>query len=779
MQTPLRIYSRDKKLIAEFGEKRRQPIHFEDVPKDMTHAFMAAEDDRFYSHPGVDPIGLLRATVQLISSGHIQSGGSTITMQVAKNFFLSRERVFSRKFNEILLALQIDRELSKDEIFELYLNKIYLGNRAYGVEAAAQVYYEKSVNELSLAQIAMIAGLPKAPSRYNPINDPERAVQRRNWILSRMKELGYISNAQYEQASIQPVTARYHRIKIDVQAPYVAEMVRQEMVERFGDDAYTEGFKVYTTIDSQLQEAANTSVTDGLMAYNERHGYVGPISNLKEQGQTNEEQWQNTLNKMRSISILQPTVVLDVEDKQVSILLKNGQHNQIDWDNLKWAKKFLNVNAYGYAPKDAEEILQAGDLIWVRKMADGLYRLAQEPEAQSSLVSINPDNGAILALVGGFNFYDSMYNRATQAVRQAGSAFKPFIYASALAHGMTPATIINDAPIVFHDDGLEGAWRPNNDNMRFNGPMSLRAGLYRSRNLVSIRVLRQVGVISTLKYLTRFGFPEGSLTNNLSLALGNVSLTPIELAKGYAVLANGGYRIKPYFITKIESMGKVVFQANPEIVCHDCDTKIKRSDGDKPTEKALAETSSEAANKHTLPLSVDDASMPSPPVAPQVMDPRVNYLINDMLHDVIWYGTGRKARVLGRHDIGGKTGTTNDNKDAWFIGFNPDILTSVWVGMDNYSTLGKWEYGANAALPIWLEFMQTALKNMPEHKRPRPDGMITLKINPKTGKLARQTDKDAIFETFRKEFAPKSAGEESDASLIDHIEQPFAPKDLF
>ena len=778
LQTPLRVYTRDEKLIAEFGEKRREPVRFEDLPKDMIHAFMAAEDDRFYSHPGVDPIGLMRAAVQLVSTGRIQSGGSTITMQVAKNFFLSHERVFSRKFNEILLALQIEQELPKDEIFELYLNKIYLGNRAYGVEAAAQVYYEKSVNELTLAQMAMIAGLPKAPSRYNPINDPERALHRRDWILGRMKELGYISDTQYEDAVFQPITARYHRIKIDVEAPYVAEMVRQEMVERFGDDTYTEGFKVYTSVDSKLQEAANTSVINGLMAYNERHGYTGAVSNLIEAGETTENDWQETLNQTRSISILQPAVVLDVEDQQANILLKDGQHDQIDWDNLNWAKKFLSVNAFGYAPKKAGDVLQAGDLIWVRKMPDDRYRLAQEPAAQSSLVSIDPNNGAILALVGGFNFYDSMYNRATQAVRQAGSAFKPFVYTAALANGMTPATVINDAPIVFDDNDLEGAWRPNNDNMRFNGPMRLREGLYRSRNLISIRVLRQTGIIRTINYLTRFGFPEESLARDLSLSLGNVSLTPIELAKGYAVLANGGYRIKPYLITRVEVMDDVVFKATPDTVCRDCDPETRQPPG-KPIAEAIPETSPDAFNEEPVTLNGAEEEAEAPlPVAHQIMDPRVNYIINDILHDVIWRGTGRRAKVLDRHDIGGKTGTTNDNKDVWFVGFNPDILTSVWLGMDNYSTLGRWEYGANSALPVWLEFMQTALDGMPDRDLPRPDGLVTLKINPKTGKLARQSDEDAIFETFRKELAPKSVGEEDD-SILDTIEQSLSPKDLF
>ncbi len=773
LQTPLRIYTSDHKLMAEFGEKRRQPVQFESLPKNLVHAFMAAEDDRFYSHPGVDFIGLVRAAVQLITTGRIQSGGSTITMQVAKNFFLSHERVFSRKFNEILLALQIEQELTKDEIFELYLNKIYLGNRAYGIAAAGQVYYDKPISELTLAQIAMLAGLPKAPSRYNPINDPDRAILRRDWILSRMKELGYINESDYEDAVIQPVTASYHGTKIELHAPYVAEMARQEMVERFGPDAYTEGFKVYTSINSELQEAANTAVINGLMAYNERHGYQGPMSNLIEHGATTENDWQEALNQVRSVSVLTPAVVLDVDDKTASILLKDGQHNQIEWDNLRWAKPYINVNAFGYNPKSASDIVQAGDMIWVRKMPDGRYRLSEEPVAQSSLVSIHPENGAILALVGGFNFYDSMYNRATQAIRQAGSSFKPFVYASAIANGLTAATIINDAPIVFDDNGLEGAWRPNNDNMRFNGPMRLREGLYRSRNLVSIRVLRQVGINRAINYLTRLGFPKEALSRNLSLALGNVSMTPMELASGYAVLANGGYQITPYLIDRVEVMNDVVYQAEPETVCKACDQQDELQGNN-----SGAEDPEMVAYSIPSEMAPEEIAQPFPAKAKQVMDPRVNYIVNDILNDVIWHGTGKRARALGRHDIGGKTGTTNDNKDAWFVGFNPDVLTSVWLGMDNYSTLGRWEYGANAALPVWLEYMQTALKDKQEKRLPQPEGLVTLKINPKTGKLARQGDTNAIFEIFRKEHAPKTISEE-ETPILDNLEQSFSPKELF
>ena len=763
LQTPLRIYSQDNQLIAEFGEKRRTPVQFENTPTHMIKAFMAAEDDRFYYHPGVDIMGLLRAAVQLVSTGSIQSGGSTITMQVAKNFFLSHERVFSRKFNEILLALQIEQQLSKDEIFELYLNKIYLGNRSYGVEAAAQVYYGKSIQELDLAQIAMIAGLPKAPSRYNPINDPQRAMIRRDWILRRMKDLGYVTPQEYDHAVNQPVTASYHGAKVELEAPYVAEMVRQQMLELYGQDTYTEGFRVHTTISSKLQNAASAALANGLMAYNERHGYQGPVTNLLDN--LPEEGWQERINKTSSSGVLTPAMVTRVDQDSVEIGLKQGDTATINWENLKWAKPFLSVNSFGYAPETAADILKAGDQIWVRMTEDGDYRLAQEPQAQSALVSMHPDTGAILALVGGYNFYDSMYNRATQAVRQAGSSFKPFIYAAAVANGMTAATIINDAPIVFDDAALEDSWRPNNDNMKFNGPMRLREALYRSRNLVSIRVLQQTGINNTIQYLKQLGFKENALSRNLSLSLGNVSMTPLELASGYAVLANGGFHITPYFIQRIETIDDVYFKAEPAIACnHSCLAELNQQ-----KEQTLDETVA-------LPTEEAVAQEPAINAAKPVMSPQVNYIMTNIMNDVIWKGTGRRAQALERHDIAGKTGTTNDNKDAWFVGFNPDILSAVWVGMDDYSTLGRWEYGANAALPIWTEYMQTALAGLRERKRTQPEGIVTLKISEKTGKLAQPGDTQAIFEIFRQEHAPQQL---SDDSLPSEVNEVFAPEDLF
>ncbi len=739
LQTPLRVYSDDGLLIAEFGEKRRSPVQIENTPQLLLKAFLAAEDDRFYKHRGVDPVGLGRATVQLLSTGRIQSGGSTITMQVAKNFFLSHERVFSRKFNEILLALRIERELNKDEILELYLNKIYLGNRAYGIESAAQVYYDKTVNELNLAQMAMIAGLPKAPSANNPVRSPRRALARRDWILSRMLDLGYIEQYQYSEAVSQPITASYHGLKTELDAPWIAEMVRQEMVERFGAEAYTDGYRVYTTVDSTFQQTANHAVLNGLTAYYEKHGYRGPLER-PETPDLRPEAFLERLKVTSTLGTLIPAIVTKVGDKDAELIFKDGSVALLGWDGIKWAKKYININAFGYNPKRADEVLKAGDLIQVSRQPDDSFRLAQTPDAQSALISMDPENGAIRALVGGYNFNDSKFNRATQAVRQNGSVFKPFVYSSGIHSGMTASTLINDAPVVFNDDELESTWRPKNDNQKFMGPTRLRVGLYRSRNLVSIRLLQSVGVRSAVRYLENtFGFPANALSNNLSLALGSAALTPMQVTSGYAVLANGGYQIQPHVIKRIDLLDEPVYTAKYPPACYEC----------APEQPSTTEV-----------LSFNDESLLSPLAqtqpdrAERVMDERENYIINHILRDVIRKGTGRRAQVLGRNDIGGKTGTTNGSRDVWFAGFNPHLLTTVWVGRDDNLTLGRWEYGANVALPIWLEYMKVALRDMPEYQLPQPQGIVTLRIDPVTGEPTSASDQNAIFEVYRAENAP-------------------------
>jgi len=737
LQTPLRIYSSDNKLIAEFGEKRRTPVNFDQIPPTLMYAFMAAEDATFFTNSGVDINGLLRASWELLSSGHIQTGGSTITMQVARNFFLSPERAFSRKFKEILLALKITKELSKQEIMTLYLNKIYLGNRAYGIQAAADVYYGKAIKDLDLAQIAMIAGLPKAPSAYNPLANPTRALQRRNWILSRMLKLGYISQQAYTEAVEQPITASYHALPIQLHAPYIAEMARLEMIKEYGSDAYTGGFKVYTTIDSKDQQAAQSSVINGLESYDRRHGYRGPIKNLG----NNPHQWNATLDQISTVANLEPAVVTAVDDKSVSILLKNNQNSTIPWSGLSWASPQINLDWRGSAPKQANDVLTLGDLIWVKANEQDSFNLAQMPEAQSALLSINPKNGAIKALVGGFDFYQSHFNRVLQASRQVGSAIKPFIYSAALANGMTAATMINDAPIVMDNSQTEEDWRPHNDDSTFHGPMRLRQALYQSRNLVSIRILQQTGIQKTLQYIERLGLPADQLPNYLSLALGASDLTPMELTTGYATLANGGYKINPYLIQRIDSLHGTVFQASP---MHACEVSIKQNvpkngDSDSITHPAIQADAQK--------VSVQNC-------AQEVMTPQINYIINSIMRDVINLGTGRRALVLKRNDLAGKTGTTNNHKDAWFAGFNSNVLTVVWVGKDDSTTLGRWEFGSTAALPIWINYMRAALKGQPEAVLPQPLGVVTVRIDKNTGQYADPRDPNSYFEVFRKQYAP-------------------------
>ncbi|BCG27424.1 peptidoglycan glycosyltransferase [Pseudomonas tohonis] len=740
LQIPLRVYSSDGKLIAEFGEMRRAPIRFADIPPEFIQALLAAEDDNFANHYGVDLTSLVRAATQLLKSGHIQSGGSTITMQVAKNYFLTSERSFSRKINEILLALQIERELSKDEILELYVNKIYLGNRAYGIEAAAQVYYGKSIRDVSLAQMAMIAGLPKAPSRFNPLVNPTRSKERRDWILGRMYKLGRIDQARYDQAIAEPIDASYHVPTPEVNAPYVAEMARAEMVGRYGSDAYTEGFRVTTTVPSDLQEAANNALRSGLIEYDQRHGYRGPESRFP--GMTRES-WAQELAKQKFIGGLEPAIVTQVEKSGILVLTRSGKEEAVGWDSMKWARPFLNTNSLGPRPQQPADVAQVGDLIRVQRQADGTLLFVQQPAAQSALVSLDPQNGAIRSLVGGFSFEQSNYNRAVQAKRQPGSSFKPFLYSAALDNGFTAASLVNDAPIVFVDEYLDKVWRPKNDNNTFLGPIRLREALYKSRNLVSIRLLQAVGIEYALNYMSRFGFNKQELPRNLSLALGTATLTPMEIASGWSTFANGGYKIQPYLIERIESRdGKVIFTANPPTV-------PKNDAPDTQVAQAVA------APDTRLP----GAEQQEPAVAERIVDARTTYILTSMLQDVIKRGTGRRALAMGRGDIAGKTGTTNESKDSWFSGYNADYVTTVWVGFDQPESLGRHEYGGTVALPIWMTYMSAALKDKPEHVLHEPEGLLTLRIDPLSGRAAAPGTPNAFFELFKSEDSPPPMSE--------------------
>ena len=740
LQIPLRVYSADEKLIAEFGEMRRSPIRFEEIPEDFIHALLAAEDDNFANHYGVDITGLMRAATQLLKSGQIQTGGSTITMQVAKNYFLTSERSFSRKINEILLALQIERELSKNEILELYVNKIYLGNRAYGIEAASQVYYGKSISELSVAQLAMIAGLPKAPSAFNPLVNPARSKERRDWILGRMHKLGSLDETSYRQALAEPETARYHGAAPELDAAYIAEMARAEMVGRYGSAAYTDGFRVHTTVSSERQIAANIALDSGLIEYDQRHGYRGPEARL---GDLPRESWMQELRKYRSLSGLHPAVVTQVENSGILVLTRDGNEHPVAWDSMKWARPFLGTNSMGPRPQRPADVVKIGDVVRIRWQDDSAL-FSQVPQAQAALVSLDPQDGSIEALAGGFSFGQSNYNRAIQAKRQPGSSFKPFIYSAALDAGYTAASLVNDSPIVFVEEGMDRIWRPKNDNNTFLGPIRMREALYKSRNLVSIRLLQTLGVGHTIDYISRFGFAPQDLPRTLSLALGTATLTPMEIATGWTTFANGGYKIEPYLIQRIEDReGKLLFEANP--------ARVPQHE----SQDHAVEVS--AAPEHEL--SADEQTDGQPRFAERVLDERTAYIMTSMLQDVIKRGTGRRALAMGRDDIAGKTGTTNDSIDSWFSGYNADIVTTVWAGFDQPQSLGRNEYGGTVALPIWMTYMSAVLKDMPEHPPAEPDGLLKLRVDPVSGRAAAPGTPDAYFEVFKSEDSPPPMGE--------------------
>ena len=771
LQVPLRVYTRDHELLAEFGEKRRKPLRLDEVPERLVQAILAGEDDRFFEHPGVDWQGLTRAVLYLVRTGEKGPGGSTITMQVARNFFLSREKTYIRKLNEILLALKIEREFTKDEILELYVNKIFLGQRAYGVGAAAQVYYGVPVTELTLPQLAMIAGLPKAPSRFNPVANPKQAVVRRNYVLRRMLELDYIAQDEHDAARDAPVTAKVHGLAIEVEAPYVAEMVRAHMEEAYGDDVYTAGYKVYTTLDGKLQRAADAALRQALLEYDARHGYRGSERHVTSGEEVTS--LQKALEDIADVGGLVPAVVTSVDKRNVAAWARNVGAVEIGFENMEWARPYIDENRRGDPPKGADAVLKAGDVIRVRPAENG-WTFAQLPDVEGALVSLDPNDGSIVALAGGFDFYRSKFNRATQAERQPGSAFKPFIYSAALEHGYTPASIINDAPVVFEDPSLKSAWRPENYGGKFFGPTPLRTALYKSRNLVSIRLLRDIGIDFALEHIARFGIDVESLPRGLSLALGSGVLTPLELATGYSVLANGGYAVEPYFIDRVlDGDDTLLFAADPLVVCRDCDDEeamtVSASTAPADGEGADAALSAEAgADSGT---GSPTGSPGSERRAPRVIDARNAWLMYSLMRDVIRRGTGRKARVLERDDLAGKTGTTNDQYDAWFSGFSPDLVATAWIGFDEFRPLGQRETGAHAALPMWIAYMKEALEGVRRREIQPPEGIVTVRIDPETGEAAGASHEGAVFESFRKERVPtrgaeRTAGDEPGAETV-------------
>ncbi|MEW8205844.1 MAG: penicillin-binding protein 1A, partial [Candidatus Thiodiazotropha taylori] len=707
LQVPLRIYSSDHLLIAEFGEKRREPLGYDDIPPRMIQAFLAAEDDRFFQHPGVDYHGIIRAAVQLLLTGERRQGGSTITMQVARNFFLSSEKTYTRKLNEIFLSFKIERLLSKEEILELYLNKIYLGHRSYGVGAAALVYYGRPVEKLELSEIAMIAGLPKAPSRLNPISNPQRALIRRNYVLGRMLELNQISLAEFDAAKASPITAELHTAPSEIEAPYVAEMARAEAVSRFGQEAYTSGYTITTTIESHLQEAANVALRNAVQAYDKRHGYRGPAGYHELSEAPDQAELIEIITAIPSAADLKKGMVIALDEKSITVLTGQGEELTIDWPGLSWASAYIDSERKEPEPKQASEIVKPGDLIYLfsdrDEKGDAYWRLGQIPKVSGALVSQSPADGSIKALVGGYDFYLSKFNRVTQAKRQPGSGFKAFIYSAALEAGFNPASIINDAPVVFDDEGLEATWRPENYSGKFFGPTRLRYALTHSRNLVSIRLLRKMGIKHAINYASRFGFDKNQLPYDLSLALGSGAVTPLAMVEGYSVLANGGYYVSSHIIDTIrDDQGEELYQANPLQVC------------DETMQQAVEEANEALQALASLPEQNEEELPVVPRCAKRAITEQNQYLMHSMLRDVIQLGTARKARVIGRKDIAGKTGTTNDQKDAWFNGFNHYLVTTTWIGFDDVSPLGRGEVGGRAALPAWIDFMQVALNGIEE-----------------------------------------------------------------
>lgn len=769
LQIPMQVYSADGELIAQYGEKRRIPVTLAQIPPELVKAFIATEDSRFYEHHGIDPVGIFRASSIALFSGRATQGASTITQQLARNFFLSPEKTLTRKIKEVFLAIRIEQMLNKNEILELYLNKIYLGYRAYGVGAAAHVYFGKSIDQLTLSEMAMIAGLPKAPSTFNPLYSMKRALARRNVVLSRMLSEHYITQVQYDDASHQPIDASYHAPEIAFSAPYLTEMVRQEMIKRYGENAYEDGYRVYTTISRKDQQAAQDAVRTNVMDYDMRHGYRGPASVLWKVGETplDSKKIVDLLKKLPTYGPLRPAVVTAARFDEATALLADGTSVSLTMDGMRWARPYRSDTQQGGTPRKVTDVVQAGQQIWVRQVQDSWW-LSQVPGVNSSLVSINPHNGAIIALVGGFDFNLSKFNRATQALRQLGSNIKPFLYTAAMDKGLTLASILNDVPISRWDAGAGSDWRPKNSPPQYAGPIRLRQGLGQSKNVVMVRAMRAMGVDYAAEYLQRFGFPAANIVHTESLALGSAAFTPLQVARGYSVLANGGFLVDPFFISKIENdAGGVLFEAKPRVACADCNIPVIY--GDTPKSNVLENKDVEDVATSEEPQS-DQVPMPNleqanqalvahtgaQEYAPHVISTPLSFLIKSALNTNIfgepgWMGTGwRAGRDLQRHDIGGKTGTTNSSKDAWFSGYGANVVTSVWIGFDDHrrdlgrtsasgaikNQISGYEGGAKSAQPAWDAFMKVVLNDVPEQPLTPPPGIVTVNIDRSTGQLA-------------------------------------------
>jgi len=846
LQIPLRIFSRDGRLIEEVGERRRILVTYDDLPPFVVDAFVAAEDGRFFEHPGIDYQGVLRALLMLARSGKISGGGSTITQQLARDYFLTREQLFTRKLREAFLAWRIEQTFTKKEIMALFLNKMFFGQRAYGVAAAAQVYFGKPLREINIAEAATLAGVLPAPSEYNPVRSAANAGMRRAYVLKRMNDLGYIDERQLEAAQAYPLESKLHGTKTELSAPYVAEMVRREMLSRYGEASYSAGYRVITTLDSKLQAGANYAVRNGLFAFTRRRGYRGPIATVSLTPGIAEaafaewpEELRRQLQDYGNPAGLSVAIVTALnEDNSVTIVLQDGTASSIAWHGISWAKPYVDRATTGPAPKTVADVLETGDIIYVMPITTGGWALAQLPTAQSALVSVDPQDGAITGLVGGLDYSLSKYNRATQAARQPGSAFKPFVYSAALDAGNTLATIVLDAPVVINSAALERLWRPVNYSGRFYGPQRVREALVHSMNLASVRLLlNNTGIGKAVRYLAPFGFNDAALVRNGSLALGGGNASPLDMAQAYATFANGGYAVKPYVIDAIIGPDdETLYRADPFVVCPECEPldEAPKPAGDvahfplqprgsdspdsadaTPRRAAGRDGDPQGANDTTLPGGMENARallplyamgdgagplsleqiadlgesyQPDATVAPElysgiklakrIISPQNAFLIQDAMRDVIRRGTGIRARALGRSDLSGKTGTSNDRRDAWFAGFNADLIAVVWAGYDDNSALGPREEGSRTALPIWIDFMRTALKGMSNHRMEIPEGIVTVRISRKTGcpAVVNTPGEDLMFEHFREDHVPEC---EANAAVPDIFNASDEDDDLF
>ncbi len=765
LQVPLRVFSRDGKLLAQLGEQRRVPVTWEEIPPVVVQAVLAAEDDRFFEHPGVDWQGVTRALVMAVVTMELSQGGSTLTQQLVRTTLITKEKQLRRKLREIFLALSLENELSKQEIFTLFVNTQFLGQRSYGFAAASETYFGKSLTDVDASEAALLAGILQAPSRQNPVASVKEATERRTYVLRRMRELGYLDDAAWQVAMDKPVARGMHGPRVQVDAPYIGEMVRIALFAKFGERIYSEGFQVITTVDSRLQRAADVALRAAVLEYDRRHGWRGPVGRVEVREQT-DTQLAAAIEERPVVGGLIPAIVVSTGATEATVVARSGMRYRLPMEGIRWAR------VADAAPKSPRDVMKIGDIVYVLPSGEGVALLAQLPEVQGAIVALDPHDGAIVALSGGFDYAASKFNRVVQARRQPGSSFKPFIYSAALEAGLTPATVVLDAPVVYEApdpvvgigqtaDPVEGEvreqedWRPVNDSRRFYGPTRLRDALARSRNLVTIRVMRQIGVSYTREYVQRFGLPAEHIPADLTAALGTAQLTPLEMANGFSVFANGGSLVKPHLIDRILAAdGTLLEETDPVIACIGCGTPAAEASEPPPT------PSGESVPGVVRAADVG-GSLPQPPpeqVAPRAITEANAWIITDLLRDVVRRGTGQRARALGRSDIAGKTGTTNDGRDAWFSGFNPDLVATAWVGFDQERPLGRDEEGARTALPMWIYFMRAALAHKPQHQLPMPDGVVTARIA--TGAPEFSGEAPAEFEYFLADHLPAGvAGE--------------------